>query len=275
MDKKNKFRYIGMDEHLKILANDVVQKICRKVNRASSTEFQKLGKTIGLGASGTTTKYIDKLAEDVAIAILEQSSIQVNLLSEEAGFIDYGGTYTFVLDPVDGTRNAYRGIPFYAVSIGIGRSKLSDIEYGVVKNIPTSDLFQAEKGHGAFYNGRQIHVCEMPSHDMMSSLALGKNRDDITLHLSGHHNVRALGSASLEMCMVATGALDYYVVGHDHLRIIDIAASTLIVREAGGVVTDIFGENLDMQFDLHERTSLVAACSQELLQKIISNTKDK
>ena len=142
-----------------------------------------------------------------------------------------------------------------------------------MKNVPTGDVFQAEKGKGALVNGRQMSVCEIPPQDMVSSLSLGKNADETTIALSSRHNVRSLGSASLEMCMVATGALDFYLVGHPHLRIVDIAASTLIVREAGGVVTDISGVDLEMDFDLHQRTSLVSTCSYELVRKIVANHK--
>ena len=71
------------------------------------------------------------------------------------------------------------------------------------------------------------------------------------------------------MCMVAIGGLDYFIVGKEYLRVIDIAASTLILREAGGFVTNIHGEELDMPFDLEERTSVVAACNMNLIKKII------
>ena len=70
--------------------------------------------------------------------------------------------------------------------------------------------------------------------------------------------------------MVAIGALDFYVVGKEYIRIIDIAASTLILREAGGIATNILGEQLDMPFNLDERSSVIAACNIELVQKIIS-----
>ena len=70
--------------------------------------------------------------------------------------------------------------------------------------------------------------------------------------------------------MVAIGALDFYVVGKEYLRVVDIAASTLVLREAGGVVTNILGDDLDMPFNLDDRTSVVAACNRELVEKIIS-----
>jgi len=70
--------------------------------------------------------------------------------------------------------------------------------------------------------------------------------------------------------MVAVGALDYYFVGKDIMRVIDIAASTLIVREAGGFVKTVEDKDLDMGFDLGERTSVVAACSESVIKEILS-----
>jgi fructose-1,6-bisphosphatase/inositol monophosphatase family enzyme len=259
-----------MDEKLKHLAHQIVEKISREVKKEMKNNFYKFGKIIGIGADGTPTTYVDKIAEDIALKILDQSEQKVNLLSEEIGFVDHEGTYVFVLDPVDGTQNAYRGIPFYSVSLAIGTSKISDIEYGVVKNIPTGDIFTAEKGHGAFLNKKPIRVCEVPSPTILSSISLGKNTTSKANVLSKKGNIRSLGSASLEMCMVARGALDYYFVGKDIIRVIDIAASTLIVREAGGYVKTISGEDVDMEFNLADRTSVVAACSEHLIQEIIN-----
>jgi fructose-1,6-bisphosphatase/inositol monophosphatase family enzyme len=259
-----------MDENIKLLAIKTAESVARKVKKACVTDFYRFGNTVGLGADGTVTKFIDKLAEDVALKIVNKSKVKVNVLSEEAGFIDNGGKYTFVLDPLDGTRNAYRGIPFYSVSIGVGKKRISDVEYGVVKNIPTGDIYTAEKGFGAFLNGKRFCVPEVPDKELLSSLALGKNSDKVTLKFAKRDKVRSLGSSSLEMCMVAIGGLDYFIVGKEYLRVIDIAASVLILREAGGFVTNISGKNLDMPFDLEERSSVVAACNMDLVKEIIS-----
>jgi len=139
-----------MDEALRQLAQLVTEKISKTVKKETKKNFYKCGKTVGVGAFGSPTTYIDKVAEDVAIDILEHADVKVNLFSEEAGFVDFDGTYVFVLDPVDGTRNAYRGIPFYSVSLAVGTSRMTDIEYGIVKNIPTGDVFTAEKGKVRF-----------------------------------------------------------------------------------------------------------------------------
>jgi len=259
-----------LDEEIRRLAHQVVDKIARATRRESKYHFYRLGKTIGIGADGTPTSYIDKIAEDIAIKTLTKASVKVNLLSEEIGFIDFGGRCVFVLDPIDGTRNASRGIPFYGVSLAVGTSHISDVEYGIVKNIPTGDVFTAQKHHGAFLNSMPIRVCEMPTKDILASITLGKSSTKKATLLTKQGYVRSLGAASLEMCMVAIGALDYYFVGRDIMRVIDIAASTLIVREAGGCVKTVEDKDLDMGFDLAERTSVVAACSETVVREILS-----
>jgi fructose-1,6-bisphosphatase/inositol monophosphatase family enzyme len=258
-----------MEENFKSLAIQIVEKISKEVKKETRNNFYKLGKPVGIGADGSPTSYIDQVAEDAAIRILEKSEERVNLLSEERGFVDFGGSSVFILDPVDGTRNAYRGIPFYSVSLAIGTSKISDIEFGVVKNIPTGDVFTAEKHQGAFLNNTRIRVCEIPSKHILSSISLGKNYTPRAGVLSKKGNVRSYGSASLEMCLVACSALDYYFVGRDILRVVDIAAATLIVREAGGYVKTITGDDLDMEFDVTKRTSVLATCSETLLKDLL------
>ena len=84
-----------MDEELKILAKNTVDKIYRKIKRVYSSDFHKMGSNTGIGADGTPTKYIDKIAEDVAVKFLKKSDLKVNLLSEEVGFLDFDGEYTF------------------------------------------------------------------------------------------------------------------------------------------------------------------------------------
>jgi len=260
-----------MDEEFKILAKEIVKKIDRKIRSTIKKEPYKLAKTIDIGADGTPTKYIDKIAEDVAINAIKNAEVSVDLLSEEAGFIDNDGEYLFVLDPVDGTRNAMRGIPFFSVSLAIGEKNLSDIEYGIVKNIANKDEFIVEKQHGAFLNKKPVVIPDIPSSDLLYSITLGKNKDVLGGSLTFPHTRRCFGCASLEMCMVATGALDGYIVGHEHIRVIDIAAATLFVREAGGIVTDITGKTLEMMLNLDERVSIIAAGNQQVIKAIAKN----
>ena len=259
-----------MDESVKVLAQQMVKKIDRKIRHELKTNFVKMSRTIDIGADGTPTKVIDKLAEDVAVKMLKKTDVKVNLLSEEAGFIDNNAKYTFVLDPVDGTRNAYRGIPFFSVSLAVGRHCLSDVEYGIVKNISTGDMYVAEVGMGAFCNKNHVFVPDVSSPESLFAVTLGKRCDNRTIKMVKNSVVRSLGAASLEMCLVGTGALDAYIVGRNFMRVTDIAASTLFLREAGGFVTDLYGDSLDMTLTLDERTSVIAAGNMGLINQLIN-----
>lgn len=270
----NIFQSIGvafyyMDESVKVLAQQMVKKIDRKIRRELKANFVKMGRTIDIGADGTPTKVIDKIAEDAALKTLKKAHGLVNLLSEEAGFIDNAAEYTFILDPVDGTRNAYRGIPFFSVSLAVGRESLSDIEYGIVQNVATGDIYEAEAGMGAFCNKDHILVPDVSAREPLFSVNLGKRCDEKTINMVKKSVVRSLGAASLEMCLVGTGALDAYIVGRDYMRVTDIAASTLFLREAGGVVTDLYGDSLDMTLNLDERTSFLATGNMDLIKQLV------
>jgi fructose-1,6-bisphosphatase/inositol monophosphatase family enzyme len=262
-----------MDEAVKVLAQQTVKKIDRKIRRELKANFVKMGRTIDIGADGTPTKIIDRLAEEVAVKTLKKSKTKVNLLSEEIGFIDNNAEYTFVLDPVDGTRNASRGIPFFSVSLAIGRHSLSDVEYGMVKNVATGDVYLAEAGRGAFLNKNHILVPDVASKEPVYSVTLGKRCEEKTFNILKNSIVRSLGAASLEMCLVGTGALDAYIVSRTHMRVTDIAASVLFLRESGGFVTDKCGDTLDMTLSLDERTSILAAGNMELIQQLTNQFK--
>jgi NAD+ kinase len=268
------YSIVIMDEKLKILAQQIVTKTQRKLIRCMNTDFYKMSKTVDIGADGTPTKYIDKIAEDVAVKEISKSQIPVNLLSEEIGFIDNNSEYVIVLDPVDGTRNAIRGIPFFSISVAVGKKNLSDVEYGIVRNVGTNDTFIAEKNHGAYLNKKQIVVPDFPASELLISVTMGKNLDNLTLNIAKKNVIRSLGAASLEMCMVASGGLDAYIVGKEFMRVTDIAASTLILREAGGFVFDKYGKDLEMSLNLDERTSIVASGNHDFIKKLLGKSKD-
>lgn len=255
-----------MDEIIKNAAYCIVNNIYEKIIKISPLEYHKFINNVGIGADGTPTKYIDKFAEDIAIDYIKESKIKVNILSEEAGFLDFNGDYTFVIDPIDGTRNAIRGIPIYSISIGIGKKSLDDVNFGIIKNIPTGDLFIAEKNKGAFYNNQPVTTPEIPDKEIIFTF------DDCSIFKKSNYNFskfRSLGCASIEMCMVAIGAIDIYAVGDEYIRITDIAASSIFLKEAGGYLTNIRGDKINLDFNLDGRTSIIAACNMKLILDFI------
>ena len=93
------------------------------------------------------------------------------------------------------------------------------------------------------------------------------------IEFSKYDKFRSLGCASMEMCMVAVGALDFYVVTDEYLRITDIAASSLIVLESGGFVTNIQGNKIKLNLNLDDRTSVITAVNKDLINEIVTRCK--
>ncbi|MDR0508994.1 MAG: NAD(+)/NADH kinase [Candidatus Methanoplasma sp.] len=243
-----------------VLSNiaDAVEEAVRKI-----PDSKCRGECIGMGADGTTTSQIDKIAENTVLAYIQKNKIPLNVLSEEIGFVDNGWRETLVLDPVDGTSNAIAGIPLYTVSMAVGTKSLSDIHTAYLRNLATGDVITAEKGKGAYKNGHRIRVRKADMEDLFLMIYLGNGAHSASFSLAKRvKSSRALGCASLEMVLVAEGEADGFVMHTDRysraVRIVDIAASALVLREAGGEIYDLEGNVLDMGFDIGCRSSFIA-----------------
>lgn len=227
------------------------------------------GNIVAMGADGTPTSHIDKVAEDAIIGFMNQRGLELNLLSEECGFMDRGFPDTLVADPVDGTFNACSGIPFYSVSLAIGKGSLSGITEGLVMNLVTGDVFHAAKGNGAFLNGSPIKV-KAPGKDRLLMAYLGAAALPHAHEVASRFKrVRCLGSVALEICSVACGQADALLIEYSDQRktprVVDIAAALLILREAGGQAYDKKNEILDMPLSLEVRKNMCALGSEATL----------
>lgn len=233
---------------------------------------KKIGRVTRIGAYGSPTKLIDEIAENTAIETIKKSKLNFNILSEECGFINNKSEKTIILDPIDGSFNAVNGIPFYSISIAFGREKISDIEYGLVRNLVNGDTFEAWKHNGAFFNGNRIHVKSLGKATTFSIYLGNKTTKESYKIAMIPRRVRTLGSVSLEICLVAKGSLDisYYVNKERkrRLRVVDIASSVLILREAGGEVYNENFEKIDIGINLNERTNVIAVGDEKLLEVI-------
>lgn len=223
---------------------------------------------LGQGADGTPTCAIDKVAEDAILEYIEGHDLPFNVLSEEAGHVDRGHPHTLVVDPIDGTNNAIMGIPFYSVSLAIGKRRLEDVQAGLVQNLVTGSTYYAEKGAGATLNGEAIRTRRFNPFKSVYLVYLGKYSSADNFHFARQGvRARALGCASLEMCMLAEGKADAYYMNCEvyerSIRVVDIAASALILREAGGEVVDLNGHHLDMPLDLKARSNFLAYGDEE------------
>ncbi len=229
-----------------------------------------------MGADGTPTSQIDKIAENAAMMFIERSGIPVNILSEEIGFVDNGFEDTLVIDPIDGTSNAIASIPYYTVSLAVGKSALSDIYVGYLRNLATGDEMWAEKGKGAYKNGKPIHVRKADLSELFMMIYQGNSAAPESAALARRvKSSRSFGCASLEMAIVAEGEADgYYMNSRNYfraIRVVDIAASYIILKEAGGEIYDLGGNPMDMPFDLDRRSNFVAVGDKKVYDYAMKN----
>ena len=197
------------------------------------------------GATDVVTE-IDYQCEKLLMDSILSAFPQHAILTEEAGAIGANASDRWYIDPLDGTVNYSHRIPMYAVSVAYESG--GGLQLGVVYDPSRDECFAAERGKGAWLNGQPIHVSNCAALEK-SLLCTGfpyrsmdkfnrnlKIFDHLTRHSQG---VRRFGCAALEVCYVADGRLDGY--WEQEINAWDIAAGTLIVQEAGGVVTDLEG----------------------------------
>jgi fructose-1,6-bisphosphatase/inositol monophosphatase family enzyme len=222
------------------------------------------GEVVGMGADGSPTEKVDRIAEGQVLRVLEAQGLDWNVVSEEAGQLDRGGSRTLVLDPIDGSHNVLRGMPYATVSLALGQRTLAGVDAGLVRDLFTGTTYWASRGGGAFCDGRPIRVRTWEPRRELFFVNLGRHSTPRALALAERgRRIRSLGCASLEMVMVARGAADAYVFENDvpdrNLRVTDIAAAYRIVLEAGGLVGDAaFGSLDEFPLRLGEHTSVCA-----------------
>ena len=184
----------------------------------------------------------DRRSEDVVVARLRREFPDHAIVAEEGGGRDAPSAFRWHVDPLDGTTNFAHHFPQFAVSIGLEQA--GELLVGVVFNPSSGELFSAARGQGARLNGQPIHVSLV---DRLETSLLGtgfpthKRTENPNIHFYwqftlASHGIRRVGAAALDLCMVACGRLDgFWEFG---LKSWDTAAGVLIVREAGGRVTD-------------------------------------
>lgn len=199
----------------------------------------------------------DHLVEDLIISELRKKFPSHRFIAEESTAAGekcvLTDSPTWIIDPIDGTCNFVHRFPTVAVSIGFAVNQ--ELEFGVIYHCTEERLYTGRRGQGAFCNERRLRVSRET--DLSKALVLteiGPKRDPDTLKLffsnmerllhAKAHGVRVIGSSTLALCHLASGAADaYYQFG---LHCWDLAAATVIIREAGGIVIDTSGGPLDL-----------------------------
>lgn len=194
----------------------------------------------------------DYAAQDVIVRTLLHNFPDHQIWAEERGLqpLNPAAAPTWIIDPVDGTSNFSHGLPLFATSIGL--LEQGELTVGVVYDPLRQDLFHARKGEGAFLNGRRLQVsdrtnleyaiiaCDWPREPALRA----RNLALLQACLQKAHTCRSLGAATLGLCYVAAGWLEAYF--NFALQAWDLAAATVIVREAGGQISAPTGETLNL-----------------------------
>jgi myo-inositol-1(or 4)-monophosphatase len=203
---------------------------------------------VSIKGPGDFVTAADKKAEKTVFEELSKARPGYGFKMEESGVVEGSDkSHIWHIDPLDGTSNFLHGLPIFAVSIALERE--GQLVAGVVYNPATDDMFVAEKGQGAYYNNRRMRVAARRS--LSESMVacgippLARVRDhesfkqELSAAMSKIGNIRRLGAAALDLAMVACGRFDGY--WERGIKSWDVAAGVVLVREAGGFVTDFTG----------------------------------
>jgi myo-inositol-1(or 4)-monophosphatase len=254
--------------------NDI-RKIGKRLKEEISLHRDELRSdvSLGKGASGDTTHPVDKMAEDIVIEELEGLKEPVTLVSEECGVRDFfGGGPRFLVDPIDGSRNATSGVPLFSTSIAlVDGNVVGDTSIGYVVNLVSGDESWAVKGGGSFFNNAPVRTqqdnlfraivyeIQSPKVEIPKIMSL----------LSLFNRARCFGSTALDMAFLAQGAVSMFVVPSPS-RSFDFAAGYLLIKEAGGIVTDLNGKDIDeVKISVERSTPLLASANKEMHEKAL------
>lgn len=228
---------------------------------------------VGIGAAGDKTFPVDSLAEEIIVAGLQALKEPLTIISEEMGVMELNnGGPRVLIDPVDGSRNAVAGVPFYCTSIAFSNGEtLGDVTLSYIINLVNGDEFWAEKGFGAWLNGSRIHA---QGDDILSLVSFeapvpGKDIPPIIPLLSHSRKTRCMGATALDLAYLASGASSVFVTP-SLSRSFDFAGGWLLVKEAGGVITDTSGAQIENTIlGLGKSSSLLAAGNPQLHRRAL------
>jgi myo-inositol-1(or 4)-monophosphatase len=225
---------------------------------------------VGRGLGGDETTAIDKAAEDAILARFRALD-DVTIVSEEVGRLGDGRT-VIVIDPIDGSLNAKRGIPFFSVSIAVAEgARMGDVHFGYVYDFGSGEEWVARRGEGATLDGAPLTVRPKATIEILSFEATLTSlvARDAPKVAELAYRLRIMGSLALSLCHLAAGRVDA-VCSLKGARSVDIAAAQLLVLEAG-LAIELFDDPrsfAEAELDLEGRSRVVAAGSAELCRRV-------
>ena len=257
------------------ILREASKKIYENVKELAGTEHA--AGDFGIGAGGDISRNIDIIAEKTVLDYLKEINFECIVLGEECGRVELSNKSKgyIIMDAIDGSANAVRGVPFFCSSLAFAtENKLSSITDGVITNLSNGEMYWASKNNGSFFNGEQIKVHHKDPIYKIIGINTSGASPELMKRLSPiyeeYEHTRHFGANALEMALFARGLIDIFIDLREKIRIQDIAAGYLIIKEAGGMILDANLNPLDADLSYETRVSFIAASNQEILNEIVS-----
>ena len=234
----------------------------------------------GRGAGGDISRKIDIIAEKTVLDYLKEISFDCIVLGEECGRVELSNNPKgfVIMDAIDGSANAVRGVPFFCCSLAFAtEDRISSITDGVVTDLTSGDMYWASKGKGSFFNDNKIRVQEEePIYRIVGINLSGATPEQVERLqpiLKSHNHTRHFGANALEMALFARGLMDVFIDFREKIRVQDMAAGYLLIKEAGGLILNDKLEPLDSDLSYKTRLSFIAASNKKILNDVMSKVK--
>lgn len=230
--------------------------------------YKKVNFFLKTSASNIYSK-ADIESEKYIVRILRKEYPDYNILAEETGFHDRKSSYTFIVDPLDGTHNFYLRMPYFSVAVALVHQK--KVEFSVIYQPILDDMYFAKIGYGAYCNNIRMHVnsqSSLVSSKIAYSCGYNHKHSELErlLRLFDRKRVSRLllsWCPTLDFCAIASGRIDAMV--NNGNEIYDHIAGKLMVREAGGIITDFRGNFIDDD----RKSYFLAVNNKKFLKKIL------
>jgi myo-inositol-1(or 4)-monophosphatase len=253
---------------------NVLKQACRQVHAKTKglAGTALASRQMGRGAGGDISRRIDLIAEKTVIDLVRKRRIDATIIGEECGRIDGKRGY-IIMDAIDGTTNAVRGIPFYCCSIAYATDfRLSTVRDASIIDLARGDLYYASRGKGSFLNGKRIAAMKESPADPTIGMNVSGVKPSVVERLApiiaDADHTRQFGANALEMCFLARGFLDAYVDLRGKIRPTDIAAGYLIAKEAGAKVYSDRGFDIESDLDVKTRISYVVVANDGMRDRL-------
>jgi myo-inositol-1(or 4)-monophosphatase len=273
-----------------VMIIDILKEACYEVYQNTRNVIGTVegNEKFGRGAGGDISRKIDLDAEKSVRDTLNRHNFNPTIIGEECGVIQ-GKDGFLIMDAMDGTMNASRGIPFCCCSLAYSIDfRLSSVVDAAVIDLSVGDLYYASKEKGAYWNGDRIYagrsktrnnnsISEQHIQDIIIGMNISGISEDTFNRLSSviskSLHIRHFGANALELCYFARGLMDAYIDLRGKIRVTDMAAAYLIVKEAGAKIYSDNGSELESELGVNKTMSFMAVIGDEMYKMLSEDLK--